>query len=99
MKTLSAALAVVALVLVAVAARCADPGSDAKLWGRMCSSCHDGSTAPAAPALREKYPSQEAFAEAVRSKGNRCMNILKNDPGLIEKIAREIGVSANRQER
>lgn len=99
MKTLHAAqaLAAVALVLVPVTASSADQGGDAKLWSRMCSSCHDGSTAPAASALKEKYPSQEAFSEAVRNKGNRCMNILKNDPGLIEKIAREIGISADRQ--
>lgn len=92
-------LTVLAIVIAAVSVAYAAPEQDMKLWNRMCSSCHDGKTAQDAAALREKYPSQEAFAEAVRSKGNRCMNILKNDPGLIEKIAREIGIPETRKDR
>ena len=64
----------------------------AKLWPRMCASCHDGETALSKEALREKYPDIEIFTAAVMSKGNRCMNILRNDRKLIKKIANEIGI-------
>ncbi len=66
--------------------------SNRKLWNHMCASCHDGKTAPDMEALRVKYQTADAFTVAVRSKGNRCMNILKNDESLIRKIALEIGL-------
>ena len=66
--------------------------SRAKLWPKMCASCHDGKTAPDKEALRNKYPAVEDFTAAVLAKGDRCMNILKNDRKLIKRIADEIGI-------
>jgi len=63
-----------------------------KLWANMCASCHDGTTAPDMESLRLKYMTIEAFTLAVKSRGHRCMNILKNDESLIKKIGREIGL-------
>ena len=63
-----------------------------KLWANMCASCHDGTTAPDMESLRLKYMTIEAFTVAVKSRGHRCMNILKNDESLIKKIGREIGL-------
>ena len=63
-----------------------------KLWVNMCASCHDGKTAPDMESLRLKYITIEAFTLAVKSRGHRCMNILKNDESLIKKIGREIGL-------
>ena len=63
-----------------------------KLWANMCASCHDGKTAPDMESLRLKYMAIEAFTVAVKSRGHRCMNILKNDESLIKKIGREIGL-------
>jgi hypothetical protein len=69
-----------------------------KLWSRMCESCHDGKTAPDKESLRSKYQTVEAFTTAVRAKGHRCMNILKNDESLIGKIGREIGLKESDQQ-
>jgi len=63
-----------------------------KLWTNMCASCHDGKTAADMESLRLKYVTIEAFTVAVKSRGHRCMNILKNDESLIKKIGREIGL-------
>jgi hypothetical protein len=63
-----------------------------KLWTNMCASCHDGKTAPDMESLRLKYVTTGAFAAAVRARGHRCMNILKNDESLIKKIGKEIGL-------
>lgn len=63
-----------------------------KLWTKMCASCHDGSTAISKDTLKEKYQTVSAFTDAVLNKGNRCMNILKNDKKMIRKIAGEIGL-------
>jgi hypothetical protein len=65
---------------------------DTKHWERRCGACHDGETAPDAASLREKYKGVHKFTEAVRRKGGRCMNILKNDETLMKKIALEIGL-------
>lgn len=61
-------------------------------WSKMCASCHDGNTAIAKDAIREKYQTIDVFTEAVLKKGGRCMNILKNDEDLIRKVAKEIGL-------
>lgn len=63
-----------------------------QFWPKMCASCHDGKTAPSKEALREKYQTASAFSKAVLNKGDRCMNILKNDKKLIKKVANEIGL-------
>jgi hypothetical protein len=68
-----------------------------KLWSNMCASCHDGKTAPDMESLRLKYATIEAFTVAVKSRGHRCMNILKNDESLIKKIGREIGLKETEQ--
>jgi hypothetical protein len=65
---------------------------EVKQWERMCGACHDGETAPDAASLREKYNNINEFTEAVRRRGGRCMNILKKDETLMEKIAVEIGL-------
>lgn len=80
------------LLVSTVAAAVFAEETDRKLWNRMCASCHDGSTAPDEAALRATYPTIDVFTEAVRTKGNRCMNILKNDPKLISQIGAEIGI-------
>ena len=61
-------------------------------WSRMCASCHDGKTAPDAVLLKKKYPTVKEFETAVKNKGNRCMNILKNDEKLARKVAKELGI-------
>lgn len=66
--------------------------SGTKLWPKMCASCHDGKTALSKEAMREKYQTVAAFTEAVQNKGDRCMNILKNDKKMIKKVAKEIGL-------
>jgi len=43
-------------------------------------------------AMREKYQTAAVFTEAVLNKGDRCMNILKNDKKMIRKVASEIGL-------
>ena len=63
-----------------------------KFWPKMCASCHDGKTALSKEAMREKYQTVSAFSEAVQNKGDRCMNILKNDKKMIENVAKEIGL-------
>jgi hypothetical protein len=63
-----------------------------EFWPKMCASCHDGKTAISKEAMREKYQTAEAFTEAVLNKGDRCMNILKNDKKMIKKVAEEIGL-------
>lgn len=68
-----------------------------KLWSNMCASCHDGKTAPDVESLMFKYQTVDVFAEAVKSKGHRCMNILKNDEELMKKIGREIGLKETKQ--
>jgi len=68
-----------------------------KLWSNMCASCHDGKTAPDVESLMLKYQTVDVFAEAVKSKGHRCMNILKNDEALMKKIGREIGLKETKQ--
>ncbi|MHB8880645.1 MAG: hypothetical protein ACYC69_03930 [Thermodesulfovibrionales bacterium] len=80
------------LFIVSVLLAEAPAAGQAKLWPRMCASCHDGETALSKEALRERYQSIEVFSQAVMSKGDRCMNILRNDRKLIKKIAREIGI-------
>jgi hypothetical protein len=62
------------------------------LWPKMCASCHDGKTALSKEAMREKYQTVSLFSEAVLNKGDRCMNILKNDKKMIKKVAIEIGL-------
>jgi len=69
-----------------------------KLWSNMCASCHDGKTAPDKESLRLKYVTIGAFTVAVKSRGHRCMNILKNDESLIKKIGKEIGLKDTEQE-
>ena len=71
---------------------CKETGSNKRLWSSMCASCHDGKTAPDMESLRSKYQTLDAFSAAVRSKGGRCMNILKNDESLIRKIGKEMGL-------
>ena len=90
-RIFSTALMLFLLAFTVAAAVFADE-TDRKLWNRMCASCHDGSTAPDEAALRTTYPTIDVFTEAVRSKGNRCMNILKNDPKLISQIGAELGI-------
>lgn len=63
-----------------------------QLWSKMCASCHDGQIAMSKEAMREKYQTVAVFTEAVRNKGDRCMNILKNDKKMIKKVANEIGL-------
>jgi len=63
-----------------------------QFWSKMCASCHDGKTAISKEAMREKYQTAAVFTEAVLNKGDRCMNILKNDKKLINKVAKEIGL-------
>lgn len=63
-----------------------------KLWSNLCATCHNGKTAPTADVIRSKYKTTEEFAVAVKARGHRCMNILKNDDSLIKKVAREIGL-------
>jgi nitrate/TMAO reductase-like tetraheme cytochrome c subunit len=63
-----------------------------QFWPKMCASCHDGNTALSKEAMREKYQTVSAFSEAVLNKGDRCMNILKNDKKMIKKVATEIGL-------
>ena len=63
-----------------------------QFWPKMCASCHDGKTAISKEAMREKYQTAAAFSEAVLNKGDRCMNILKNDKKMIKKVANEIGL-------
>ena len=63
-----------------------------QFWPKMCASCHDGKTAISKEAMREKYQTANAFSEAVLNKGDRCMNILKNDKKMIKKVAKEIGL-------
>ena len=63
-----------------------------QFWPKMCASCHDGNTAISKEAMREKYQTVNAFSEAVRHKGGRCMNILKNDKKMIKQVAQEIGL-------
>lgn len=63
-----------------------------QFWTKMCASCHDGKTAISKEAMREKYQTANAFTEAVLNKGDRCMNILKNDKKMIKKVAKEIGL-------
>lgn len=67
-----------------------------KMWSNLCESCHNGTVAPAAESLRERYRSVEEFKEAVRTRGDRCMNILRNDEKMIERVAREIGIAQER---
>ncbi len=67
-------------------------GEDRKLWTKLCASCHDGETAPTPVALKEKYGTLDRFHDAVMKKGARCMNILKNDEGLIRKVGLELGL-------
>ncbi|TAN41893.1 MAG: hypothetical protein EPN25_04025 [Nitrospirae bacterium] len=80
------------LFIISVFLAEAPAAARAKLWPRMCASCHDGETALSKEALREKYPTVEVFTAAVMDKGARCMNILRNDRKLIKKIANEIGI-------
>jgi hypothetical protein len=61
-------------------------------WPKMCASCHDGKTAISKEAMREKYQTAAVFTDAVLNKGDRCMNILKNDRKMIRKVANEIGL-------
>lgn len=63
-----------------------------QFWSKMCASCHDGKTAISKEAMREKYQTATVFSEAVLNKGDRCMNILKNDKKMIKKVAKEIGL-------
>jgi len=63
-----------------------------QFWTKMCASCHDGKTAISKEAMREKYQTAAVFSEAVLKKGDRCMNILKNDRKMIKKVANEIGL-------
>ncbi|MBI5848731.1 MAG: hypothetical protein HZB31_12460 [Nitrospirae bacterium] len=63
-----------------------------QFWPKMCASCHDGKTAISKEAMREKHQTVTAFTEAVMNKGDRCMNILKNDKKMIKKVAKEIGL-------
>jgi hypothetical protein len=63
-----------------------------QFWPKMCASCHDGKTAISKEAMREKYQTVSAFSEAVLNKGDRCMNILKNDKKMIKNVAKEIGL-------
>lgn len=65
---------------------------ETKLWSNLCATCHNGRTAPTADVIRNKYGTTEEFAAAVKARGHRCMNILKNDDSLIRKVAREIGL-------
>ncbi len=64
----------------------------AELWENMCESCHDGKTAPDAEWMRDHFGSVDEFVDAIKSRGNRCMNILKHDETLARKIALEIGI-------
>jgi len=63
-----------------------------EFWPKMCASCHDGKTAISKEAMREKYQTAAVFTEAVLKKGDRCMNILKNDKKMINNVANEIGL-------
>ncbi|MEJ2697058.1 MAG: hypothetical protein P8013_10465 [Candidatus Sulfobium sp.] len=65
---------------------------ETKLWSNLCAACHNGKTAPTSDVIRDKYRTTEEFAVAVKARGHRCMNILKNDNSLIRKVAREIGL-------
>lgn len=67
-----------------------------KLWTNMCASCHDGQSAPAADALKKKHPTTEKFSEAVGRKASPCMNIVRGNPNLIKKIAKEIGIEESK---
>ncbi len=67
-----------------------------KLWTNMCASCHDGKAAPAADALKEKHPTTEKFSEAVNRKGSQCMNMVRSNPNVIKKIAKEIGIAESK---
>ncbi len=64
----------------------------AELWENMCASCHDGKTAPDEEWMRDHFGSADEFVDAVKRRGNRCMNILKHDETLARKIAQEIGI-------
>ncbi|MFO0752273.1 MAG: hypothetical protein U0411_02975 [Thermodesulfovibrionales bacterium] len=70
------------------------PAKEAKLWTNLCASCHDGKTAPDAALLKEKYATTDEFVAAVKKKGSRCMNILKNNEAAVQEIARELGIGA-----
>ncbi len=63
-----------------------------QFWPKMCATCHDGKTAISKEIMREKYQTVTVFNEAVMNKGDRCMNILKNDKKMIKKVAKEIGL-------
>lgn len=64
----------------------------AKLWSKLCASCHDGNTAPGPEDFRAAYKTADEFTAAVRAKGSQCMNLVKNDERTIRKIAAEIGI-------
>lgn len=85
-------ITIVSLAFVIGLAGTGTAAERATFWSRMCASCHDGKTAPDAGQLKKKYPTVDAFETAVRNKGNRCMNILKNDPKLARKVAKELGI-------
>jgi hypothetical protein len=80
-----------ALLSFAMTSGCARK-PETKLWSNLCATCHNGRTAPTADVIRNKYKTTEEFAAAVKVRGHRCMNILKNDNTLIKKVAREIGL-------
>lgn len=70
----------------------AHAATQTQFWGKMCASCHDGKTALSKESMREKYQTVTVFTEAVMKKGDRCMNILKNDKKMIKRVAKEIGL-------
>ena len=93
------ALILFAILLITIAFHADSRAADnMKLWSNMCASCHDGKTAPDVASLRSKYVTIEAFTVAVKSRGHRCMNILKNDESLIKKIGGEIGLKDTERE-
>lgn len=87
-----AAMAISFLVVTAALVLTAEADSHAKYWPKLCESCHDGKTALDAEQLRARYRTPEEFLDGVKTKGAGCMNIVKNDEGLIRKIAHEIGI-------
>ena len=57
-----------------------------------CKGCHDGSLAPGANTLKDKYKTAEDFVKAAKKAKDPLMDRYKLDEELLRKAARDIGL-------
>ena len=59
---------------------------------KTCMGCHNGSMAPTAEAMKEKYPSAEAFVKAASGSASPLMKAVQQDEQALKDAARDIGL-------